>query len=151
MTKDIEREAFEEFYKTQILTKDYEIEMIDQLTEFHVETGLYEYARMQTAWQSWQAAKAHEAEKLKGKVVVPVEPTEDQWGGLARVLGRYMQNKDRYCPKTLKLHLDMFADSIPEWLNKEVKDWDSDHAFATADLPVFIYKSMLEAARGGNE
>ena len=76
MTKDIEREAFEEFYKTQILTKDYEIEMIDQLTEFHVETGLYEYARMQTAWQSWQAAKAHEAEKLKGKVVVPVEPTQ---------------------------------------------------------------------------
>lgn len=76
MTKDIEREAFEEFYKTQILTKDYEIEMIDQLTEFHIETGLYEYARMQTAWQSWQAAKAHEAEKLKGCVVVPVEPTD---------------------------------------------------------------------------
>lgn len=70
MTKDIEREAFEEFYKTQILTKDYEIEMIDQLTEFHVETGLYEYARMQTAWQSWQAAKAHEAKNLEGCVVV---------------------------------------------------------------------------------
>ena len=75
MTKDIEREAFEEFYKTQILTKDYEIEMIDQLTKFHIETGLYEYARMQTAWQSWQAAKAHEAKKLEGCVVVPVEPT----------------------------------------------------------------------------
>lgn len=26
--------------------------------------------------KKWQAAKAHEAEKLKGKVLVPVEPTE---------------------------------------------------------------------------
>ncbi|MBF4456139.1 hypothetical protein IRT38_12300 [Acinetobacter sp. SK-43] len=28
-------------------------------------------------WEMWQAAKAHEAEKLKGCVVVPVEPTEE--------------------------------------------------------------------------
>lgn len=94
---------------------------------------------------------AKEQKKLECCVVVPVEPTETQWGGLARVLGRYMQNKDRYCPKTLKRHLDMFADEIPEWLNKEVPNWESEHAFATADLPVFIYKAMVEAARGGNE
>ena len=31
---------------------------------------------MSFAWQAWQAAKAHEAEKLKGKVVVPFEPTD---------------------------------------------------------------------------
>ena len=29
------------------------------------------------AWNAWQAAKNHEAEKLKGCVVVPVEPTEE--------------------------------------------------------------------------
>lgn len=28
------------------------------------------------AWRIWQAAKAHEAKKLEGCVVVPVEPTE---------------------------------------------------------------------------
>ncbi|NNP70967.1 hypothetical protein [Acinetobacter sp. Ac_5812] len=106
---------------------------------------------MNFAWESWQASAIHAEAKLEGSVVVPVEPTEDQWGGLARILGRYMQNKDRYCPKTLKRHLDMFADEIPEWLNKEVPNWESEHAFATADLPVFIYKAMVEAARGGNE
>lgn len=139
MTKDIERErkAFEERFQ------HLDLDFVDDLGYCESET--------QIAWASWCAAKAHEAEKLKGKVVVPVEPTEDQWGGLARVLGRYMQNKDRYCPNSLKRHLDMFADSIPEWLNKEVPNWESEHAFATADLPVFIYKAMLEAARGGNE
>lgn len=33
------------------------------------------YVREQS-FKVWQAAKAHEAEKLKGKVVVPVEPTQ---------------------------------------------------------------------------
>lgn len=53
-----EREEFETFYKTKILTADHEIAMLDQLTEFHIETGLYEYARMQTAWETWQAVKS---------------------------------------------------------------------------------------------
>lgn len=75
--------------------------------------------------------------------LVPIEPTEKQWDGLARHLGRYMQMHDRYCPKTLKKYFDRFIGDIPEWLNREVKDWDSDHAFATADLPVFIYKAMI--------
>lgn len=99
MTKDIEREAFEEFYKTQILTKDYEIEMIDQLTEFHIETGLYEYARMQTAWQSWQAAKAHQAEKLKGCVVVPKTIPENVVERLKNSIYHWGENtKDYFSP-----------------------------------------------------
>lgn len=28
-------------------------------------------------WEMWQAAKAHEAEKLKGCVMIPVEPTDE--------------------------------------------------------------------------
>lgn len=76
---------------------------------------------------------------------VPFNPTVDQWGGLARDLGRYMQMHNRYCPKTLKKHFDRFIGEPPEWLSKEVGNWDSDHAFATADLPVFIYKAMVDA------
>lgn len=91
------------------------------------------------------------AQVPEGFVLVPKEPTEEMWGGLSRVLGRYMQSKNRYCPKTLKRHLDMFAEDIPDWLNKEVTNWNSDHAFATADLPVFIYKSMLSAQEQSNE
>lgn len=96
-----------------------------------------------------QAAKAQAIPD--GFVLVPTTPNYEMWSGIARDLGRYMQMHNRYCPKSLKKYFDRFIGEIPEWLNKEVKDWDSDHAFATADLPAFIYMSMVEAARGGNE
>lgn len=32
--------------------------------------------------------------------------------------------------------------NIPSWLNDEVPNWESDDAFQTADLGVFIYKAM---------
>ena len=92
-------------------------------------------------FKAWQASASREGYKL-----VPVEPTHQMWSELSRHLGRYMQLHDRYCPKTLKKYFDRFIGEPPEWLSKEVSSWDSDHAFATADLPVFIYKSMLEAA-----
>ena len=94
----------------------------------------------QVAWVMWQSRVP------EGYVVVPVEPTHQMWSELSRHLGRYMQLHDRYCPKTLKKYFDRFIGEPPEWLSKEVGSWDSDHAFATADLPVFIYKSMIEAA-----
>ncbi|NIE95146.1 hypothetical protein F3J02_01380 [Acinetobacter sp. Tr-809] len=99
-------------------------------------------------WKMYQESAKRAEEKLEGCVVVPTTPSYEMWSGIARHLGRYMQMHDRYCPKTLKKYFDRFIGDIPEWLNKEVKDWDSDHAFATADLPAFIYMSMVEAARG---
>ena len=94
----------------------------------------------QVAWVMWQSRVP------EGYVVVPKEPTYEMWSELSRHLGRYMQLHDRYCPKTLKKYFDRFIGEPPEWLSKEVSSWDSDHAFATADLPVFIYKAMIEAA-----
>ena len=91
-------------------------------------------------WKAWLASANREGYKL-----VPLEPTYEMWSELSRHLARYMQSHDRYCPKTLKKYFDRFIGEPPEWLTKEVKDWDSEHAFATADLPVFIYKSMIEA------
>lgn len=102
--------------------------------------GDYVRQSLHIAWKMWIDSASRDGYKL-----VPVEPTEDQWGGLARHLGRYMQTHDRYCPKTLKKYFDRFIGEPPEWLTKEVGNWESDHAFATADLPVFIYKSMLGA------
>ena len=92
-------------------------------------------------WDAWQA-RVPEGYKL-----VPYNPTEEMWGGLARHLVKYMQSHDRYCPKTLGKYINRFIgfENIPDWLNKEIPDWESDHAFATADLGVFIYKSMIEA------
>ena len=91
-------------------------------------------------YMAWQASANREGYKL-----VPVEPTYEMWSELSRHLGRYMQMHSRYCPKTLKKYFDRFIGEPPEWLSKEVSSWDSDHAFATADLPVFIYKAMIEA------
>ena len=95
------------------------------------------------AYEMWCASASREGYKL-----VPVEPTYEMWSELSRHLGRYMQLHDRYCPKTLGKYINRFIgfENIPDWLNKEIPDWESDHAFATADLPVFIYKAMIEAA-----
>ena len=100
------------------------------------------YKTYRSMLQAWKASAQRESSKL-----VPCNPTEDMWGGLARHLVKYMQSHDRYCPKTLGKYINRFIGfkNIPDWLNKEIPDWESDHAFATADLGVFIYKAMLEA------
>ena len=53
-----------------------ELENVYELIEWDEE---YSEAlnEINSSWCTWQAAKAHEAEKLKGCVVVPVEPTEE--------------------------------------------------------------------------
>ncbi|KQE15655.1 hypothetical protein APC42_13245 [Acinetobacter pittii] len=131
-----EREAFEEAY----------LSVGGKQRELELEDGEYTNSKSQLGWELWQIKTQAAPE---GYVLIPLEPTEQQWGGLSRVLGRYMQSKDRYCPKTLKKHLDMFAHEIPDWLNKEVGNWESEHAFATADLPVFIYKAMINEYKSG--
>ena len=104
--------------------------------------GCFEDNFLNMAWEMQQASAQRESSKL-----VPCNPTEEMWGGLARHLVKYMQSHDRYCPKTLGKYINRFIGfkNIPDWLNKEIPDWESDHAFATADLPVFIYKAMIEA------
>ena len=69
-----EREAFEAFFYENCLSQ-WEQDMSEMLFQ-ELENGEYDYARVQSSWLSWQAAKAHEAEKLKGCVVVPVELSE---------------------------------------------------------------------------
>ena len=82
------------------------------------------YPAMRNLWQS---------RVPEGYVVVPVEPTHQMWSELSRHLGRYMQMHSRYCPKTLKKYFSRFIGEPPEWLTKEVGNWESEHAFATAD------------------
>ncbi|WP_335951748.1 hypothetical protein [Acinetobacter beijerinckii] len=79
MTKDIEREAFEALPLAKLaLDQDWVRYSEDTNTYYPNEDFCPESApeTMNFAWQSWQAAKAHEAKKLEGCVVVPVEPTD---------------------------------------------------------------------------
>ena len=65
--KDSNREAFEAWFESR-----YDAHFM----QFALDLDLYVDKHTQTCWEAWQAAKAHHAEKLKGKVLVPVEPTE---------------------------------------------------------------------------
>lgn len=124
-----ERELFEEWAKERGLTR----------TRCE-DTGVYFNQKTLYAWEAWQASAQREGYKL-----VPFNPTEEMWGGLARHLVKYIQMHDRYSPKSLGKYISRFIGlkNIPDWLNKEVPDWESDHAFATADLGVFVYKAMI--------
>lgn len=105
------------------------------------------YNDIELMWETWQAANA----VPEGFVVVPKEPSYKMWSGIARHLCRYAQTHDRYNPKSLKKYFDRFIGDIPDWLNAEVSDWESDHAFATADIGAFIYKAMIAAQEPAND
>ena len=138
-----ERELFQKAYeKTDHYYINYEkTNASNSAFSWNGQENRYTWHDVNSAWEMWCASAQREGYKL-----VPVEPTYEMWSELSRHLGRYMQMHNRYCPKTLKKYFDRFIGEPPEWLSKEVGSWDSDHAFATADLPVFIYKAMLEAA-----
>lgn len=79
MTKDIEREAFEITYQPDPQKSPFPYFLFNEeknLYEAHSFDGR-EVSLINATWWGWQAAKAHEAEKLKGCVVVPVEPTPE--------------------------------------------------------------------------
>jgi alkanesulfonate monooxygenase SsuD/methylene tetrahydromethanopterin reductase-like flavin-dependent oxidoreductase (luciferase family) len=150
-----EREAFEAFYKSEILTSDHEIEMLEQLTEFHLETGLYEYARMQTAWESWQAS-ALRAKNLEGCVVVPKDQVEVWWQDAEEpenfattiesipALGENLGDKEiMEIDEHHTIHLPSKR-VYGTWVEK-----DGERSFVTGSLEEC--RAMLEAARGGNE
>ena len=66
-----EREAFEKFFYQNCLVQ-WEKDMSEMLFQ-KLESGDYEYVRLQSSWLSWQAAKAQAVQE--GFVLVPKEPT----------------------------------------------------------------------------
>lgn len=76
-------------------------------------------------------------------LLVPKQPTEEQYGGLARDLVRYLQMCKRWSPLTLSTHLKQFGIDMPEWLKQEVPNPESDHHFAKGDIVALIYKAAL--------
>lgn len=117
MTKDIEREAFEEAYSLA--------HKIFPSTLKKYADGSYYNGAVRAAWRWWQAAKAHESEKLKGCVVVPVK-TPDQF------------------TSKLEDHL------LELWIGDWGCDWDG-FVSVNGIKPENIWSMVVEAARGGNE
>ncbi len=76
-------------------------------------------------------------------LLVPKQPTVEQYGGLARDLVRYLQWCKRWSPLTLTTHLKQFGIEMPEWMKEEVPNPESDHHFAKGDIVALIYKAAL--------
>ena len=153
MTKDIEREAFK-------------LEMMDDYNMREVDTPFgkdFAMGSTKQAFKVWQAAKAHEAEKLKGCVVVPKDQTED-W---------YLDdNANMWITEPDEWLCDLYVGEVQSVEHKEYLITKSDTLYAAivwddenqdsgtweffkteeeAEKAAAHCKAMLEAARGGNE
>lgn len=79
--------------------------------------------------------------------LVPAEPTEEQWGGLARDIIMWMQlcGNDRMSGRGLHEHLHHHCGkAAPSWLFEEVPETDA--ALPKGTIAACIYKAMLATA-----
>lgn len=155
MTKDIEREHTKylaELLKREVIKKvDFEdIVFKSEINAFH---SNYLSARFMDninfGWSSWQAAKAHEAEKLKGKVVVPSNSVTLNCEQLLTVL--QYGAPDLQVERTEYSEEQMETEMSIVWL-KDGHSGEGYYAYYT-ELPEegsINLNLMLEAARGGN-
>lgn len=80
-----------------------------------------------------------------GWTLVPMEPTEKQWGGLARdIMMAFDMNAKT--PRKLFEHLDNLGREIPDWLRNEPEMKNLDHVPSKGTRAVIIYRAFLEAA-----
>ena len=81
--------------------------------------------------------------ELKMTKVVPFEPTEEMWGGLARRIVMWW-SFDRSTGAALFRHLENCGESIPDWLREEIPD--TEHVPPKGTVAACIYKAMVYAA-----
>lgn len=74
--------------------------------------------------------------------VVPCEPTEKMWDGLARDL--VMWSRTRGCGDELYALLRGLGREVPDWLVKEIPD--THHVPPKGTVAACIYKAMVEKA-----
>lgn len=80
----------------------------------------------------------------EGMVVVPREPTEAMWGGLARAIVMWWGMTSRPTGVALYYHLKRTGEAIPHWLLAEIPD--IDHVPPKGAVAVCIYRAMIAAA-----
>ena len=80
---------------------------------------------------------------MKEIYTVPFQPTEAQWGGLARDIMMWLRlsGSGRPTGESLYEHLEMTGKDAPKWLLDEVPR--TDHVPPKGTLCAIIYKAML--------
>ena len=85
----------------------------------------------------------------EGWKLVPVEPTTEQFGGMARDVIQWMrftESKNQHSESLVKWLKDM-GNEIPEWLYSESEiNHLSKHVISKGTIAAIIYKAMLAAA-----
>lgn len=85
-----------------------------------------------------------------GMTPVPLEPTEQQWSGLARdiMMGYDLGAKS---PRALLQHLQFSGATAPEWLRHELGDGTGEAVLSKGSRCVLIYKAMVHAIKQDGE
>ena len=99
-----------------------------------------------------KAAKTQAVQE--GWKLVPIEPTAEQFGGMARDIIqwlRFTDSKDQHSESLVKWLKDM-GNEIPGWLYSEPEvNHLSKHVISKGSIAAIIYKAMLEAAPEQNK
>jgi hypothetical protein len=85
--------------------------------------------------------------KAQDHVVAPEQPTEAQWGGLARDIMMWMDMRP-LTPRALFRHLDQLGRDIPQWLRDEPEMQALDHVPSKGTRCVIIYRAMISGIEG---
>ena len=90
----------------------------------------------------------------EGWKLVPVEPTAEQFGGMARDVIQWMrftESKNQHSESLVKWLKDM-GNEIPSWLMGENEiNHLSKHVISKGTIAAIIYKAMLAAAPEQNK
>lgn len=101
------------------------------------------------SWAERLTTLAERAEKervLEGWKLVPIEPTETQWSGLARDIMMWLGMSNNRSPRSLLRHLELTGQKIPQWLFDEPEMQTLDHALSKGARVVILYRAMLADA-----
>ena len=146
-----EREKFEKFWLENMNFK----EMPLGKTRYPMtkpENQQYMCHETNRSWFAWQAAT--KAAVPEGFKLVPVEPTAEQYGGLARDVIQWMrftESSDQHSQSLIEWLKNM-GNEIPSWLMGENEvNRLSRHVLSKGTIAAIIYKAMLEAAPKGGE
>jgi len=84
----------------------------------------------------------------EGWQLVPFNPTEEQWDGLARAIVFWMRSypSNQHTPRTLVEFITSYGHAVPKWMEEEAELLAKDHVISKGTVAVLIYKAMLAAS-----
>lgn len=96
-------------------------------------------------WAIEQLDKSKAQAMPEGWKLVPVEPTGEQWGGIARDIIFWLRSDSHQTPESLIEFLRNMGNEIPSWLTDEPEMKNANHVISKGTLAAIIYKAMLSA------